>query len=100
MKQGKLYSVSLFVKEYSETSIEDATEWIRLDVSKSTQNILRKLLQPSEIPRECKEIFWNMVKIIQLFYLHSDEFTSPTAMLEHMKAVLFKPFYINSTQEC
>ncbi|GLJ24452.1 hypothetical protein SUGI_0466900 [Cryptomeria japonica] len=91
IKQGKLNSVSLFMKEYPGTSVEDATEWVRLTVNENTQKLLRNLLQPSVLPRDCKQLYWNMLKIIQLFYLNTDEFTSPTTMLEHIKAVLFDP---------
>ncbi|XP_057850325.2 copalyl diphosphate synthase 1 [Cryptomeria japonica] len=91
IKQGKLNSLSLFMKEYPTTSIKDATKWIRLSVSESTQQLLKNLLQPSVLPRDCKQLYWNLVRIIQMFCLNTDEFTSPIVMLEHIKAVLFDP---------
>ncbi|XP_057850327.1 ent-kaur-16-ene synthase, chloroplastic-like isoform X2 [Cryptomeria japonica] len=91
IKQGKLNSMSLFMKEYPTTSIKDATKWMRLTVSESTQQLLKNLLQPSVLPRDCKQLYWNLVRNIQMVFLNTDEFTSPIVMLEHIEAVLFDP---------
>nr|AOG18231.1 diterpene synthase [Taiwania cryptomerioides] len=91
IEEGKLNSVSLFMKENPGTSVENATEWIRLSINESTQKLFRNLLQPSVLPRDCKQLYWNMVKFVQLVYFHTDEFTSPTTVREHIKAVLFDP---------
>ncbi|XP_057832573.2 copalyl diphosphate synthase 1 isoform X2 [Cryptomeria japonica] len=90
-KQGKINSVSLFMKEYPGTSVENATEWMRQTVNESTQKLLRNLLQPSVLPRESKQLYWNLAKIVHLYYLNSDEITSPTAMLKHIRAIIFDP---------
>ncbi|GLJ21154.1 hypothetical protein SUGI_0386970 [Cryptomeria japonica] len=90
-KQGKINSVSLFMKEYPGTSVENATEWMRQTVNESTQKLLRNLLQPSVLPRESKQLYWNLAKIVHLYYRNSDEITSPTAMLKHIRVIIFYP---------
>ncbi|XP_057822889.2 copalyl diphosphate synthase 1 isoform X2 [Cryptomeria japonica] len=90
-KEGKLNYVTLFMKEYPVSTAENAIEKIRQTIYQSTQKLLRNLLQPSVLPHECKKLYWNMVRILQLFYLKTDGFTSPTEMLEHINMVIFDP---------
>nr|AOG18230.1 diterpene synthase [Taiwania cryptomerioides] len=89
IKEGKLNTQSLFMREYPETSVENASEWIRQTINESTVELLRKLVQPTILPRDCKQMYWATLKLIQLFYLKTDAFTSPTEMLENINAVLF-----------
>eukprot|EP01018_Ginkgo_biloba_P016370 Gb_31977 [translate_table: standard] len=89
--EGKLNSVILYMKENSGTTPEDAIVHVRKIIDDSMQTLLREVLRPSLVPRGCKQLHWNMVRVLQLFYLKSDGFTSPTEMLEHINAVILDP---------
>ncbi|GLJ25536.1 hypothetical protein SUGI_0489080 [Cryptomeria japonica] len=91
IEQGKHNYVSLLMKEYPETSFERATECIRQTIHVNTQTLLRNLLQPSVLPCYCKQVYWAMLKNVQLFYQKTDGFRSPCEMLEHINAVIFNP---------
>ncbi|KAH9310979.1 hypothetical protein KI387_026014 [Taxus chinensis] len=90
-KEGKQNYMILLMKEYPPITAENAIERIRQNIKESTQKLLKNLLEPSVLPRDCKQLYWNMVRILHLFYLNTDGFSSPTEMLEHVNAVLFKP---------
>nr|WJJ50356.1 diterpene synthase 2 [Cephalotaxus harringtonia] len=90
-KEGKLNAMTLSMKEYPPASAENALERIRQIVNESTHKLLGNLLQPSVLPRDCKQLYWNMVRIMQLIYLKTDGFSSPTEMLEHINTVIFDP---------
>ena len=87
--EGKVSIISLFLREYPDASVENATEWIRQTVNESTLEMLKSLVEPSDLPRECKQLFWATIKLIQLFYLKTDGFSSPSEMLQNINVVLF-----------
>lgn len=61
-------------------------------VESTRVELLRLVLQKEKgvFPRACKDLFWNMSKILNLFYLNDDGFTS-NDMLSVVKAVLYEP---------
>nr|ADB55708.1 (-)-ent-kaurene synthase [Picea glauca] len=89
--QGKLNSVTLYMEENSGTTMEDAIVYLRKTIDESRQLLLKEVLRPSIVPRECKQLHWNMMRILQLFYLKNDGFTSPTEMLGYVNAVIVDP---------
>lgn len=90
-KQGKLNSVTLYMEENSGRTMEDAIVYLRKTIDESRQLLLKEVLRPSIVPRECKQLHWNMMRILQLFYLKNDGFTSPTEMLGYVNAVIVDP---------
>lgn len=80
----------LVMNEYPPITAENAIERIRQNINESTQKLLKNLLEPSFLLRDFKQLYWNMVKILHLFYLNTDSFSSPAEMLEHVNAVIFK----------
>jgi len=89
--QGKLNSVTLYMEENSGRTVEDAIAYLRKTIDESRQLLLKEVLRPSVVPRECKQLHWNMMRILQLFYLKNDGFTSPTEMLGYVNAVIVDP---------
>lgn len=90
-KQGKLNSVTLYMEENSGRTVEDAIAYLRKTIDERRQLLLKEVLRPSIVPRECKQLHWNMMRILQLFYLKNDGFTSPTEMLGYVNAVIVDP---------
>ena len=89
-KEGKLNSMSLrILNSGNSLSIEAAEK----DVSKSIEDIRTELLQlvlkeGTAVPKPCKELFWKMCKILHLFYMNTDGFSSPKEMVSAVNAVI------------
>lgn len=89
-KEGKLNSVSLRILN-SGTPL--SIETVEKDVKKSTEEIRTELLQlvlkeGTVVPKPCKELFWKMCKILHLFYMNTDGFSSPGEMVSAVNAVI------------
>ncbi|XP_078166440.1 ent-kaur-16-ene synthase, chloroplastic-like isoform X1 [Carex rostrata] len=89
-KEGKLNSVSLrILSSGNSLSIEEAEK----DVKKSIEDIRTELLElvlkeGTTVPKPCKELFWKMYKILHLFYMNTDGFSSPKEMVSAVNAVI------------
>ncbi|KAL4200957.1 hypothetical protein AMTRI_Chr02g256220 [Amborella trichopoda] len=91
--EGKLNSISLFMKHVHGASEEEAMKHMRGVIDRSRRELLRKVVcaRGSVIPRCCKDLFWNMTRILHLFYSTNDGFTSPHEMLHSVNAVIHEP---------
>jgi ent-kaurene synthase len=49
----------------------------------------------SLVPRDCKDLFWKMMKVLNLFYMKDDGFTSNEMMYSTVNAVLKDPIILN-----
>jgi len=100
-KEGKLNSLSLRIL-YSGGSIsEDSAKRETENIISSTRiELLRLVLQREEsvVPRDCKELFWKMSKVLHLFYLRTDGFTSPKEMMAAVNAVIHEPLKVGHLQ--
>nr|QWB49553.1 terpene synthase 22 [Aquilaria sinensis]WBO38706.1 terpene synthase 35 [Aquilaria agallochum] len=76
--QGKLNALSLHMIHGNAACTEDIVEEIKSIVHDRRRELLRSVLQEkgSIVPRACKDLFWNMCKILHLFYMKDDGFTS------------------------
>ncbi|KAI5334141.1 hypothetical protein L3X38_024274 [Prunus dulcis] len=75
LEQGKLNSVSLAVIHGGGiVTEEDAINEIKSVINRKTKELLRLVVlkKGSIVPRECKNLFWNMNKVIHLFYWKDD----------------------------
>ncbi|XP_008809130.1 ent-kaur-16-ene synthase, chloroplastic isoform X1 [Phoenix dactylifera] len=96
-KEGKLSSVLLRIAHGSgSTSEEEAIMEIQSIVDSSRAELLRLVLQNegSVVPRACKDLFWKMSRILHLFYMKNDGFTSPTEMVSAVNAVIYEPLKV------
>nr|CAD1840323.1 unnamed protein product [Ananas comosus var. bracteatus] len=96
-KEGKLNSISLrLLHGGSSASIEEAKREIKRSVETSRRELLRLVLKEGTvIPRSCKDLFWKMCRILHLFYMNTDGFTSPKEMVSAVNAVVHEPLKIS-----
>ncbi|TVU29575.1 hypothetical protein EJB05_21149 [Eragrostis curvula] len=84
----------------SSASIEAAKEEIRKIIAISQRELLRLVLRDADgIPRQFREIWWNMRKGTHLFYLLGDGFCAMQLVAEANGAV-YGPLEIEGTQSC
>jgi len=69
---------------------------IESTISSTRRELLRLVLQRerSVVPRACKELFWKTSKVLHLFYLRTDGFTSPKEMVAAINAVIHEPLEV------
>ncbi|KAL5978789.1 hypothetical protein ACLOJK_029906 [Asimina triloba] len=81
--EGKLNSVSLRMLHDHNITMEEATTEMTSLVDTNRRELLRMVLQTkgSIVPRACKDLFWNMCRVLHLFYMRNDGFTSPKEMV-------------------
>ncbi|KAI9115485.1 hypothetical protein K1719_013804 [Acacia pycnantha] len=79
---------------------EEVTEELK-DITEENRRELLKLFlkeERSTIPRACKDLFWNMAKVLYLFYLKDDGFVS-NELLSTVRDVLEKPIVLHESSE-
>jgi len=78
-------------------SEDEAKREIESTISSNRRELLRLVLQSegSVVPRACKELFWKMSKVLHLFYLRTDGFTSPKEMVAAVSAVIHDPLEVD-----
>ncbi|CAN6471097.1 unnamed protein product [Victoria cruziana] len=96
--EGKLSSISLYVKDQGCTSKEEAVRYIRNIIDESRQELLGLVVKKggSKVPRACKDLFWKMCRTLHLFYANCDGFTSPKEMLSAIHEVIYAPLDLPS----
>nr|UZM18091.1 ent-kaurene synthase [Gymnaconitum gymnandrum] len=94
LSEGTINGVSiLMIHDPDVKTEEDSMNKIR----EATEICEKKLIQlvlkskDSVVPRACKELFWNMIRINNLFYASIDGYTSETQMMNEVKAVMRTP---------
>ncbi|KAL6661772.1 hypothetical protein ACP70R_001156 [Stipagrostis hirtigluma subsp. patula] len=94
--QGKLNSVTLHALHQG-TTIEAAKEQMRRTIEASRKELLRLVVtEPSAVLRPFKELFWNMCKVVELFWnnMEKDGYFSPEEMMGSVNAVLHEPLQV------
>lgn len=96
--EGKLNSVSLLVLHSGGSmSIEASKEAIQKSIVTSRRDLLRLVLkEDTVVPKPCKELFWKMCKILNVFYFQTDGFSSPKEMASAVNAVIHEPLKLNA----
>ncbi|XP_050214572.1 ent-kaurene synthase TSP4, chloroplastic [Mercurialis annua] len=92
-KEGKLNAVSLqMIYGNGVVTEEEATGKIKGLIKSQRSELLRLVTQDkdSNIPRPCKDLFWKMIKVLHMFYLKDDGFTSDQ-MISTVNAVIADP---------
>ncbi|KAF6136642.1 hypothetical protein GIB67_016098 [Kingdonia uniflora] len=99
-KEGKLNAVSLhMIHGNAVVTEEEAVKEMTSVIGRSRRELLRLVLQTNDsvVPRACKDLFWKMSKVVNLFYMSNDGFTSQQKMVNSVKAVIHEP--LNGLQE-
>lgn len=88
-EDGKLNSVSLCMLQGNGTiSKEDAIRETRQTINDTRRELLRMVLRgDGVVPKECRNVFWKMSKVLHLMYMNDDGFTKGE-MAGAVKAVL------------
>ncbi|WOL15863.1 ent-kaur-16-ene synthase, chloroplastic-like [Canna indica] len=97
-EEGKLNSLSLrILHSHGSTSEEEAKQEMQRVIDSSRTELLGMVLQQdgSVVPRPCKDLFWMMCKILHLFYMKNDGYTSPKEMVGAVNAVVHEPVKVN-----
>ncbi|XP_020277318.1 ent-kaur-16-ene synthase, chloroplastic isoform X2 [Asparagus officinalis] len=99
LKEGKLNSLALHILHGSITEDEAKKEAERI-ISSTRRELLRLVSQTegSVVPKDCKELFWKMSKVLHLFYLRNDGFTSPKEMVAAVNSVIYDPLEVGHLQ--
>ncbi|XP_058218666.1 ent-kaurene synthase, chloroplastic isoform X2 [Rhododendron vialii] len=96
-KEGKLNAVSLhMIHSSGAVSAEESTRAIKSSIVSQRRELLRLVLETksSMVPRACKNLFWNMSRVLNLFYMKDDGFTSHD-MIHVVKAILHEPLSLS-----
>lgn len=74
---------------------EEAIRKMKSDIVHNRRQLLRLVLQEDSIvPRACKDLFWKMCKIVHMFYIKDDGFTSHD-MMNVVNAVIQEPISLS-----
>ncbi|CAL5187091.1 unnamed protein product [Lathyrus oleraceus] len=96
-EEGKLNAVSLhMIHSDGVVTYEDAVDKMKGVIEDKRRELLRLVLKEkgSLVPRDCKDLFWKMMKVLNLFYIKDDGFTS-NEMHSTVNAVLKEPIILN-----
>ncbi|CAM8877053.1 unnamed protein product [Rhodiola kirilowii] len=91
-EEGKLNALALFRLQSGDDNKHKVIPEMKDIVEGSRVELLRLVVRQenNEVPRACKDLFWNMSKILNFFYLNDDGFTS-NDMLNVVKDVFYEP---------
>lgn len=96
-KEGKLNGLSLRIRQNNGSNAEEeAKKEVESIISSSRRELLRMVVSEENgvFPRECKDLFWKMSKVLHLFYMRNDGFSSPKEMVAAVNAVIHEPLQI------
>nr|APR63757.1 hypothetical protein [Populus tomentosa] len=96
-EEGKLNAVSLYMIHSGGASTEEeAIEHFKGLIDSQRRQLLQLVLQEKDsiIPRPCKDLFWNMIKLLHTFYMKDDGFTS-NEMRNVVKAIINEPISLD-----
>ncbi|CAI0421419.1 unnamed protein product [Linum tenue] len=100
--QGKENSLALGMmqgKGNGKVTEEEARREIQAMIEKHRKELLRMVVlkegdEGSMVPRAVKEVFWQTSKIVHMFYMSKDGFSSPHEMVAAIDSVIYKPIVL------
>ncbi|KAM2009837.1 hypothetical protein ACFX16_004557 [Malus domestica] len=94
--EGKLNAVSLAMIHGNGVTEEEAIDEMKNVIVSKRRELLRLVLleKGSVVPRACKDLFWNMSKVLHLFYAKHDGFTAHD-MMKTVNAVMEEPILLS-----
>lgn len=77
-------------------SEEDAISETKRLIESHRRELLRMVVQTegSVVPKVCKDVFWKTSKIVHLFYMGKDGFSSPHEMISAINTVIHNPILL------
>ena len=92
--QGKINSVLLLARRHG-GCIEAAKAEVASAIAASRMELLRMLVRNGgEVPCQCRREFWNISKVVHLFYMEVDGYASPKEMMKASNEVVAEPLRI------
>ncbi|KAE8124499.1 hypothetical protein FH972_019378 [Carpinus fangiana] len=95
--EGKLNAVSLCIIHGDGINIEEEViKEMKNFIASKRRELLKLVLQEkgSVVPRACKDLFWNMIRVLHTFYRKDDGFTSDE-MINAANAIIEEPIVLN-----
>ena len=86
-------AVALYMSDGKSGSVEEEVVEEMKILTKSQRKEMMKLVletKGSVVPRVCKDVFWNMCNVLNLFYATDDGFTG-NAILDVVKEIIYEP---------
>ncbi|KDP20673.1 hypothetical protein JCGZ_21144 [Jatropha curcas] len=96
-EQGKLNSLALrVIHGGGSISEEEAIRETKKEIESHRRELLRMVVQTegSVVPKICKDLFWKTSKIVHLFYMGKDGYSSPHEMMNAINTVIHKPILL------
>ncbi|XP_045799668.1 ent-kaur-16-ene synthase, chloroplastic-like [Trifolium pratense] len=96
--EGKLNAVSLhMIHGNGVVTYEDTIDKLKGVIEDKRRELLRLVLKEkgSLVPRDCKDLFLKMLKVLNLFYIKDDGFTSNEMMYTTVNAVIKDPIILD-----
>ncbi|KAL4586173.1 hypothetical protein LXL04_010805 [Taraxacum kok-saghyz] len=93
---GKLNVVALYMSDEKSGIVEEEEEEVVNEMKNLTGKSEKKMMKlvmetkGSVVPKECKDVFWNMCNVLNLFYATDDGFTG-NAILDVVKEIIYEP---------
>ncbi|XP_076950310.1 ent-kaurene synthase 2, chloroplastic-like [Bidens hawaiensis] len=100
-KEGKLNVVALHLSNGESDNVEEEVVKEIMKMVKNKRREMMKLVteeKGSVVPRACKDAFWNMCNVLNLFYANDDGFTGD-AILGIVKDVIYNPITLVNGSE-
>ncbi|CAH1416468.1 unnamed protein product [Lactuca virosa] len=95
-KAGQLNAVPLYMSHGKSTGImeQEAVEEIKMLMENHRREMMKLVLETkgSIVPKACKDAFWSMCNVVNLFYAKDDGYTG-NAILDVVKEIIYDPVY-------
>ncbi|KAF2304470.1 hypothetical protein GH714_031870 [Hevea brasiliensis] len=95
--QGKLNSVSLaIVHGRGAVTEKEAQEEVTRLIESHRRELVRMVQQTkgSVVPKDCKDLFWKMSKVLHLFCMGDDKYSSPHKMVSAVNEIINEPILL------
>ncbi|KAI3796489.1 hypothetical protein L1987_39160 [Smallanthus sonchifolius] len=99
-KEGKLNAVALHLSNGEIGNVEEEVVKEMMAMIKKKRREMTKLVveeKGSIVPRACKDAFWSMCNVLNLFYAKDDGFTG-NAILGIVKDVIYDPLIVDGSE--
>lgn len=93
LEAGKLNAVALYMSDENSGNVkEEVVEEMKTLTESQRKEMMKLVLETkgSVVPRACKDVFWNMCNVLNLFYATDDGFTG-NAILDVVKEIIYEP---------
>ncbi|CAK9220564.1 unnamed protein product, partial [Sphagnum troendelagicum] len=87
--ERKKSSVVLYMIEHPEITELEAIAQVQNIIDNTMQQLNWEVIRPTSVSSACKQLHFNMARILNLFYRRTDGYSSPTEMADLVKKVLY-----------